>query len=106
MKSVLRFVAIYFLLSAVLGAVALVSSFPAWPSSWLGWLGLFALVVPLTLAGELVGESLHRNQIARAVERRTQSKRFSWLRLGYLLAVGLVVVAAVVSINLVFSPGG
>ena len=103
MKSVLRFVAIYFALSAALGAVVLVSSFPARPSSWLGWLGLFVLVIPLTLAGEVVGQSLHRNQIARAVERRTQSKRFSWLRLGYLLALGLVVAATVVSINLAFS---
>src|SRR3989338_6894918 len=103
MKSVLRFVGIYCVLSAALGAVALVSSFPARPSSWLG---LFVLVVPITLVGEVVAESLHRNRIARAIERRTQSKRFSWLRLGYLLSLGLVVAAAVVSINLAFSPAG
>ena len=58
------------------------------------------------LPGEVVAEYLHRNRIARAIERRTQSKRFSWLRLGYLLSVGLVVAAAVVSINLAFSPAG
>lgn len=95
MKTLLRFVTIYILLSTVLALLALVPSFPARPTSALGWLALFALALPLTLAGEFVGELLHRNRVARAVEERTQGKEISWLRLGYLLCIGLLVAAVV-----------
>jgi hypothetical protein len=104
MKSLLRFVVAYVLLSAVLGLLALVSSFSARPSSWVGWALMFAMVIPVTLAGELVGEVLHRNRVARAVAQRTEGSGFSWLRLGYLLLAGLVIAAAVVGVSLLVSP--
>jgi hypothetical protein len=103
MKSLLRFVIAYVLLSVVLGLLALVSSFPARPSSWVGWAVMFATVIPVALAGELVGEVLHRNRIARAVAQRTESSGFSWLRLGYLLLANLVIAAAVVGVILLVS---
>ena len=95
MKSLLRFATIYIALSTVLGLLALVSSFPARPISAHGWLALFALALPLTLAGEFVGELLHRNRVARAVDERTQGKEISWMRIGYLLCIGLLVAAVV-----------
>jgi hypothetical protein len=104
MKSLLRFVIAYVLLSGVLGLLALVSSFPARPSSWVGWAVLFALVIPVNLAGELVGEVLHRNRVARAVARRTEGSGFSWLRLAYLLLAGLVIAAALLGVILLVSP--
>lgn len=55
MKPALRFAAVYVVLSAVLGGLALLQSFPARPTSWVGWLLLFALVLPVTVAAEFVG---------------------------------------------------
>jgi hypothetical protein len=100
MKSIVRFVVAYVLLSVVLGLLALVLSFPARPSSWVGWAVLFALVIPVTLAGQYVGELLHLNRVARAVARRTDGSGFSCLRLGYLLVAGLVIAAALVGVSL------
>ena len=95
MKSVLRFAAAYVLLSAVLGGLALLQSFPAHPASWVGWLLLFALVVPVTIAAEFVGELIFRNPVSQAVEQHTKDKRFSWLRIFVGLAVMLLVFAVV-----------
>ncbi len=94
-KPVLRLVVIYIALSLLLGALALLQSFPARPESWVGWLALFALVLPLTLLGELVGEWLRTNHIAESVKRRTITQRFSWRRVSYLLFAGLLVAAGV-----------
>lgn len=99
MKAILRFAVLYVALCALLGGVALVSSFPQWPSSWQGWLALFVLIIPITLVGEGVGELLRRNQVTRAVEQRTQANSFSWLRIGYFLVVGLLVAGAVLLLS-------
>lgn len=99
MKTVLRFVASYVAMSLLLGAVALLSSFPQRPSTWQGWLALFTLIIPITFVVEAVGEVLHRNRVAGAVARHTEGRAFSWLRLAYLLVAGLVVAAAVLLLN-------
>ncbi|UCU98042.1 hypothetical protein [Acidovorax radicis] len=95
MKPAPKFVAAYVLLSAVLGGLALLQSFPARPTSWVGWLLLFALAVPVTIAAEFVGELIFRNPVSQAVERRTKEKSFSWLRILAGLVLMLVVFAAV-----------
>jgi hypothetical protein len=77
MKPALRFAAYYVLLSAVLGGLALLQSYPAMPTSWLGWSLLFALVIPATVTAEFVGELIFRNPFSRAVERRTKDEAFS-----------------------------
>jgi hypothetical protein len=104
MKSILHFVAAYVVLSVALGLLAVVSSFPLRPSSWVGWAALFALAIPVTLAGGFVGALLHCNRVARAVAQRTEGSRFSWLRLGYLLLAGLLIAAAVFGGSLLVSP--
>lgn len=81
MKSILKFVAIYVLFSAVLGGLALLQLFPIRPRSWDAWLLFFTLIVPFTIIFEFVGELLCRNTICQAVEYRTSNKRFSWLRI-------------------------
>lgn len=103
MKPALRFVAAYVLLSAVLGGLALLQSFPARPTSRVGWLMLFALVVPVAIAAEFVGELIFRNPVSQAVERRTKDKCFSWLRILVGLVLMLLVFAAVFGVGQLFA---
>lgn len=103
MKPALRFAAAYVVLSAVLGGLALLQSFPARPTSLVGWLLLFALVIPVTVAAEFVGAIVFRNPVSQAVERRTKDKGFSWLRILAGLVVMLLVFAVVIALGQVFS---
>ena len=102
MKPALRFVVAYVLLSSVLGGLALLQSFPTRPTSWGGWLLLFALVVPVTIAAEFVGELIFRNPVSQAVERCTKGKGFSWLRILVGLVLMLFVLAAAFGISQLF----
>lgn len=103
MRTVLRFAAAYVVLSAVLGGIALLQSFPGRPTSWVGWLLLFALVIPVTVAAEFVGALIFRNPVSQAVERHTKDKGFSWLRILAGLVVMLLVFAVVLALGQVFS---
>ena len=105
MNRLLRFAAAYVVLSLVLGGLALVQAFPRRPTSWVGGLALFALVVPVTLAGEFVGELLFRNRLSQAVEQRSQQRTFSWLRIGYVLILFLPLFAGIIGLSLWLSPG-
>ena len=99
MKSALKFVAIYVVLSVLLGGLALLQSFFDRPTSWVGWLAFFALVIPVTIAGEFVGEVVFGNPVSQAVERHTKGQRFSWLRILVGLVVMLILLAAVVGLG-------
>jgi len=103
MKSALKFAATYVALSAVLGGLALLQSFPARPASWGGWLLLFALVIPVTIATEYLGEGIFRNPVSQAVERHTKDKRFSLLRILVGLVLMLIVFAAVFGLGQLLS---
>lgn len=94
MKPALRFLAAYVLLSALMGGLALLEVSPARPTSWIGWLLLFALIVPVAIAAEFVGELVLGNPITREVERRAKGKSFSWLRVLAALVIMLAVFAA------------
>lgn len=98
MKAVIRFVASYLVLSAVLLGLTLVQAFPARPTSAVGWVALLVLIIPITCACELLGEFLFRNRLSQSVERHTRHSSFSWLRIGYVLLLALVVCAAVVAL--------
>jgi hypothetical protein len=87
----------------VLGGVAVLQSFPARPLSWLGWLQLFALVVPVTIAAEFVGELIFRNPVGQVVELRTKDKSLSWLRILVGLAVMLFVFSVVFVVGRLFA---
>jgi hypothetical protein len=86
MRAILRFLVGYLGLSLFLGLLWLASSFPDLPSSPKQWLWLFLLALPLQLAAELTGQILWNNRVARRVERQTQDKSLSLLRIGYGLA--------------------
>jgi hypothetical protein len=100
MKNTFRFVLIYVAISAMLGALILLQSFPARPTTWVGWCLLLVLVLPVSLIGEFVGESLFRNPMNQAVERHTRGKSFSWLRIAAGVVLTLIVCAGVVAANL------
>jgi uncharacterized membrane protein len=103
MRPALRFVAGYVLLSALLGGVALLLSFPARPTSWPGWLLLLALAVPVAIAAEFLGDFIFRNPVVRAVERRTKDQSFSWLRILVAVPLMFLVFAVVFVIGKFFS---
>lgn len=105
MNRLLRIAAAYVVLSLVMGGLALLQGFPQRPTTWLGWALLFALVLPVTVAGELVGEFLFRNRLSQAVEQRTQPHGFSWLRIAYVLLLFLPLFAGITVLGMWLSSG-
>jgi hypothetical protein len=94
MKSALRFVAGYTALSLLVSLFWLVPM-PSWhPTSWLGWLAFFALVLPATLAIEWAGQFIHKNPVSQVVEKRTSTQEFSFGRVVFYLILALSVSAA------------
>ena len=95
MSALLRFIAIYVGVSAVLAVIALASVWPHRPGSWVGWMVLFVLALPLTLALEYTGDWLFRNRIAQEAERRGPIP----LILYVFVAVAVVGVGAAVALH-------
>ena len=87
MERLLTFVVLYLTLSTAAVLALLGGVFPNHPKTVTGWALLFVLALPLTLAGELVGEFLWRNRIAHAIAARSSGSSLSFLRLGYAFAV-------------------
>ncbi len=90
MERLLTFVILYLTLSTVAALVLLAEIFPHYPKTLAGWALLFALALPLTLAGELIGEFFWRNRIAQVIAARSSSSSLSLLRLGYAFAIMLL----------------
>ncbi|MDP2239758.1 MAG: hypothetical protein Q8K18_06285 [Burkholderiales bacterium] len=95
MTRFLKIAGIYVVMSAVAAVGVLIGIFPKHPNTINGWLLLLALALPLTIAGELVGEFIWRNRVAQAVETNTAGRSLSGLRIVYafvamLLLFGLV----------------
>jgi hypothetical protein len=89
----LRFLGIYLALSLVCGALLLLQILPVHPRSPFGWGILFASALPITLIGELTGDFLFRNRIARALENKTSGTTLSWIRIGYALVAVISAIA-------------
>jgi hypothetical protein len=106
MKSAVKFVLACMLLSCLLGGLTLIQSFPVRPTSWLGWLLLFMLAIPITLAGEFLGDVIFRNPASQAAGRRTRHLQFSWLRVLVALVVTLVALGAVLGLGHLISANG
>lgn len=97
----LRFIGIYLLLSLAVVLSWLVGDFIfgaiRFPTSWLGWILLFLLALPIQIIGEWVGDwFLTKNRLAQHIEEKTSSQQFSVLRIFYglitlLLVFGLIV---------------
>ena len=103
MKPALKFITVYISLSAVLGGLAWLQSFPTRPTSWLSWVLLFALIVPITFAAEFVGELIFSNPFNQAVERHTKNKNFSWLRIFAGVMLMLFVFAALFGLSRLYA---
>ena len=90
MERLLTFVVLYLAVSTVAVLALLVGVFPYHPKTITGWALLFVLALPLTLAGELVGEFFWGNRITQAIAARSSGSSLSLLRLGYAFAVMLL----------------
>lgn len=90
MARVLKIAGIYIGISAIAAVGVLVGVFPKHPTTLNGWLLLLAIALPLTIAGELVGEVIWRNRLARAVESHTAGQSLSGLRMTYALVAMLL----------------
>jgi hypothetical protein len=90
MHTVIRLVVTYIGLSVASGLGWIILSYPDTPSTTAQWLWLFALALPVQLAGEFVGELLWNNKASRLVEQKTAAKSFSLLRICYGLVLLLL----------------
>ena len=77
--------------------LVLVQIAPGWPKTITGWVLLAVVGVPLyvmlEVAGALFSEKAWGGRIGIWLSRRTEHKRFSWLRIGYALGIGLIALA-------------
>ena len=89
----LRLTGLYLGITGVSAAALLLQFWPYWPLSWQGWTVFLLAALPVTLIGEYFGERLLQNRVSAAVERRTAASTFSWLRIGYLLLLMLLICA-------------
>jgi hypothetical protein len=93
LRRALTFLGIYVAVSAIATLFLLLILFPDHPNSWLGWLVLFIVAVPIILVGEGIGKFLYGNPLARAVDAKTAKRSFSWLRISFMLVSMLLFVA-------------
>jgi hypothetical protein len=49
------------------------------------------LALPALLLSEWLGEGMLTNPLSKSVDRATANSSFSWLRIGYLLALAILV---------------
>lgn len=90
MTRLARISAVYVGLSVIAAVGVLVGVFPKHPTTLNGWLLLLVLALPLTIAGELVGEMIWRNRLARAIESNTKGQSLSGFRMLYALVAMLL----------------
>jgi len=81
----------YLIVATIAAALLLVDLWPWHPTSWRVWLLLVAIALPVLIVGEWFGEALFNNPLSHSVGRATASRSFSWLRIGYLLGLALLV---------------
>ena len=90
LRRVLTFLGMYVAFSALAAFILLLNFLPYHPNSLTGWLILFAVALPLTIAGEAIGNFLFSNPIARIVNAKTEAHSFSWLRILFILITMLL----------------
>jgi len=82
-QSAVELLKTYVFTTAVLAIFVLIMAFPHYPESMSQWVWFLLLVTPVTCAILFVGYLLLNNKATRAVERATERKQFSFLRIGY-----------------------
>ena len=81
-----------------LGVLVLFELLPAWPRTVVGWAVLLFAGPAMLLVGEAAGKAMEAEPIGRWVAGRTATRRFSFLRLGYLLVRVLVTASIVLTL--------
>ena len=83
MRTAIKFIGIYIGLSAFLGLMWAILSYPDPPSTPSEWLWVLVLALPAQLACEFLGELAWNNKVTRFVEQKTAAKSFSLVRVLY-----------------------
>jgi hypothetical protein len=105
LKRVLRFAAIYLIVSVIAAVALLINTWPLHPHSIPHWALLFVIALPITLLGEWLSDRALHSSLSLAVEARTRNSRFSWLRVGYILALCILfAICAVIILYWLYSP--
>ena len=73
-----------------------------YPKSITQWAWYLLLVAPVSLAILFVGDFVSSNKVTRAVERKTERKSFSFLRVGYGLSLMALVMCGCFGLVWVF----
>jgi hypothetical protein len=97
-RPVLRFVSTYLILSAFAATALLIDTWPHQPRSFLQWALLLVIALPVTVLGDWLSEHTLSNPLARVAVSRTKRVRFSWLRIGYCLALYILFAICVVAL--------
>ena len=87
----LRFLLTYLAVALVAAGLLLLNVWPWHPTSWRAWLLFGVLALPGWIVSEWLGETMLNNPLSKRVDRATVSRSFSWLRIGYLLGLALLV---------------
>jgi hypothetical protein len=97
-SSVLRFIAVYLLVSLLAAAALLVDTWPHYSRSWADWVLLLVIAFPVTVLGDWLTDRALSTSLSLAVEARTKGSRLSWARIGYYLALYVLFAICVVAV--------
>ena len=93
-RRVFELVGMTSVLAIIAAAGLLFSLYPWHPKTVWGWLLFVVLALPVTAAGEWIGNAVLGNRFARRIGRNTPHGRISWARVGYgVLALILMMTA-------------
>lgn len=105
LSRILRFISIYLIVSVLAAVALLVDTWPIYPRSLLRWILLLIIAVPVSVLGEWLSDGALSCSLSLAVEARTRGSQFSWLRIGYYLALyALYAICAVAILYWLQSP--
>ena len=71
---------------------------PSHPKATIGWFGLFAGALPITVAGEWLGEVVFENRFAASLRSNTNAGSVSWLRVTYGVVAVFALLTAVTAV--------
>ena len=83
----------YLVIALAAAGLLLLNLWPWHPSSWRAWLLFVVLALPVTILVEWLAETVLNNPLSKSVDCATASRSFSWLRIGYLVALAILVFA-------------
>jgi hypothetical protein len=93
--SVLKFIGIYLALALAAGVMALLQLWPWQPKTAIGWGALLILALPVTVAGEWIGQRIFNKRVSDSLGASAEPGSIAWMRVAYGVAVVVVIAAAV-----------